>query len=193
MARRYSYGRTVLVGLLVGGVFGVYQGLMQDSLVSGLVSGAVFGLVMAVVMRRVWGSTALRGLGFRQRRAVSRALRRGEPVEDPRLTRPLVDQADAVLATPFPVRAMRVVFALPGLLGLALGVTGFLAEGVAGLGGGVPHVVLSLVLLFAVLPLGLRQRERIRRSRQATLERRRLSEVDSSADRRGATGLDPRG
>ncbi|RKT54208.1 hypothetical protein [Saccharothrix australiensis] len=178
MAQRVSRGKVVLFGLLAGGLFGVTHGLQRDSLWAGVVFGALFGAVMAVSMRRVWGSTALRGLNFGERRAVSRAMRQGVPVEDPRLARPLVDQADAVLATPFPLKTLRVMFALPGLLGLVVGVLGFLDEGPAGLVAGVPLLVIALVLLFVVIPFGLRQRERVRRSRDVTRERYQLSEVE---------------
>ncbi|MEU6152965.1 hypothetical protein ABZ816_23495 [Actinosynnema sp. NPDC047251] len=163
------------MGVFAGGIFGVAQGLLRDNVWVGLVSGAVFALAMAVVMRRLWGSTALRGLDSRQRRAIVRAMRQGVAVEDSRLARPLMDQADAVLAMPFPLTALRVGFVVLGLLGLLVEVSGFLAEGAAGLGGGVLLVISSLVLLFVVVPLGQRQRERTRRSRDATRERHQVS------------------
>ncbi|WP_367128510.1 hypothetical protein [Saccharothrix sp. HUAS TT1] len=176
MAQRVSRVKVVLLGLLVGGVFGLGQGLLRGNAWVGLVMGVVFGVVMALTMRRVWGSTALRGLDRGQRRTISRAMRRGEPVEDPRLARPLVDQVDAVLAMPYPVWTMRVVFILMGLLGLAVVVLDLRSGQV---GSGVLLVVLSLVMLFVVMPLSQRQRERFAVSQQATRERHQLSEVDS--------------
>lgn len=183
MAQRISHVKVVLLGVLSGAVFGVSQGLLRDNPWVGLAGGLVFGLVMALTLRRVWGSTALRGLSRRERRAVSRAMRRGETVEDPRLAWPLVDQADAVLATPYPVKAMRVGFVLLGLLGVLISVLGFLDEGVAGAGGGVLPVAVSLLLLFVVIPLSQRQRERIRRSRELTRRRHQPSEAGSTTDR----------
>ncbi|MBW4716409.1 hypothetical protein [Saccharothrix obliqua] len=171
MAQRIRYGKVVLLGLFAGGLFGAGQGVLRDNVWVGLIWGAVFGLVMALVFRRVVGSSALRGLDFGQRRVVSRALRRGVPVEDARLARPLVEQADVALSVPYPVTVMRVVLGALGLLGVLVSVLGFLDEGVAGLGGGVPLVLLSLVFLFVVVPLGARQRERVRRSRDATRDR----------------------
>ncbi|QQQ79986.1 hypothetical protein IOD16_17285 [Saccharothrix sp. 6-C] len=178
MAQRMSYGKVVLGGLLAGAVLGVSQGLLHDNVWVGLVMGVLGGTVLAAGLRRSLGSTALRGLDRGRRRAVSRAMRRGEPVEDPRLARPLVDQVDAVLATPFPVKTMRVVFALLCLLGLVVMVLGFADEGAAGLLGGSPLVVISLLMVFVVLPLGQRQRERIRRSQEATRERHLTSSGD---------------
>ncbi|XVS67978.1 hypothetical protein ACQPYE_18610 [Actinosynnema sp. CA-299493] len=182
MAQRISYGKVILVGLLAGAVFGVSQGLVRDNAWVGLVMGVLFGAVMVLVFRRALGSTALRGLDRGQRRTLSRAMRRGEPVEDPRLARPLVDQADAVLAMPFPVKTMRVVFALLALLGAVVMVLGFADEGAAGLLGGLPLVIISLLLVFVVIPLGQRQRERVRRSREATRERHLRSDVAPSAE-----------
>ncbi|MEU4768560.1 hypothetical protein AB0H12_35470 [Actinosynnema sp. NPDC023794] len=186
MAQRVAYGRVVLGGLLAGGVLGVSQGLLHDNPWVGVAMGLLFGGTMAVVMRRTLGSTALHGLDRSQRRTVSRALRRGEPVEDSRLARPLIEQSDVVLATPFPVKSMRVVFVLLGLLGL-LGllvmVLGAGRAGVTGLPSGLLLLVLALLLLFVVIPVGRRQRERVLRSREATLERHRLPEVVPSDDR----------
>ncbi|MEU5695270.1 hypothetical protein [Actinosynnema sp. NPDC020468] len=171
MAGRIAYGRVVVFGVLAGGLFGVGQALLHHDVWVGLVTGPGFGLVFAFALRRVAGSTALRGLDFRRRRAVSRALRRGVAVEDAALARPLVDQADSVLAVPYPVRTTRAVFAALGLLGLLIAVLGYLDRGVSGLWGAVPLVALSAVLVVVVLPLGVRQRERVRRSRDATAER----------------------
>lgn len=178
MAQRVSVGKVVLLGLLAGGLFGVVQGLLRDNGWVGLGTGVFFGLGMAVVMRRLWGSTAMRGLSRQQRRVVSRAIRRGEPVEDPQLARPLVDQADAVLATPHPVQASRVLMALFGLFGLLVVVVEFRDGGVAAVGSGVLLVVFSLVMLFVVIPWSGRQRERCGQAREATRRRHQLSEVD---------------
>lgn len=183
MAQRIAYGKVVLVGLLAGGVFGVSQARLHDNPWLGLVMGLLFGGAMAMVMRRTLGSTALRGLDRGQRRTVSRALRRGEPVEDSRLARPLVEQSDVVLATPFPVKSMRVVFVLLGLLGLLVMVLGAGRAGVTGLPSGLLLLALALLLLFVVIPMGLRQRERVLRSREATLERHRLPEAVPGDDR----------
>lgn len=183
VARRISHVKVVLFGVLGGAVFGVSQGLLRMNPWVALAGGLVFGLVMALTFRRALGSTALRGLGRPERRAVSRAMRRGEAVEDPRVARPLVDQADVVLAMPYPVKAMRVGFVLLGLLGVLVSVVGFLDEGVAGAANGVLPVALSLLLLFVVLPLGERQRERVWRSRELTRERHQLSEAGPTADR----------
>ncbi|MEV0682131.1 hypothetical protein AB0I60_36985 [Actinosynnema sp. NPDC050436] len=183
MAQRISYGKVLLVGLLAGVIFGVAQGLLRDNVWVGLAMGTVFGLVMAIMMRKTVGSTALRGLDRGQRRTISRALRRGVPVEDERLARPLVKQADAVLAMPYPDTVLRVVFIILGLLGLLVEVLGFLDEGVSGLGGGALLILFSLLLLLVILPLGHRQRDRVRRSRNATREHHQLSEVDTPADR----------
>ena len=177
MAQQIAWGKVVLAGVLAGGVFGVTQGLLRDNLWLGLALGAVFGVTMALVMRRTLGSTALRGLDRRQRRTVSRAMRRGGTVEDARLARPLVEQADVVLATPYPVKSMRVLFVVLGLFGLLLMVLGSLDGGVAGLGSGVLLVILSALLVFVVIPAGRRQRERIRRSQELTRERHGLSDV----------------
>ncbi|MCE6998225.1 hypothetical protein LZG04_26005 [Saccharothrix sp. S26] len=183
MAQRVSYGKVVLLGLFAGGVFGVSQGLLHDSVWYGLIMGVLCGGAMAVVMRRVLGSTALRGLDRGQRRAVSRAMRRGEPVEDPRLARPLVDQADAVLSMPYPAKSLRVGAAVVGAFGLVTMVVGFRSEGPAGLGGGALLLVLSLLVLFALVPAIRRQRERMLRSQEVTRERHGLSEVAPSAER----------
>ncbi|MEU5692434.1 hypothetical protein [Actinosynnema sp. NPDC020468] len=173
-----SRARVVLGGVLSGVLVGGSQGVLRGSVWVGLASGVAFGLVMAVVMRRSWGRTALRGLDSGRRRDVVRALRRGVPVEDPRLAGPLVDQADAVLSLPFPVTALRVVFGSTALLGLLVGVPVFLDRGVAGLLGGGPLLVLGLVLLFVVLPLARRRRDLVRRSRDATRDRFPESTVD---------------
>lgn len=179
--RKVSYRKAVLVGLLAGALFGAVQVLWHGDVLLGVLMGAFFALVMTAVMWRVWGSTALRGLDSGQRRAASRALRRGEPVEDTRLARPLVDQAEAVLGTPHPVTAMRVAFVLMGVLGLVVAGLGLRAEGAVGLLGGAPLVLLALLMLFVVLPLARRQRERFRRSAEATRARHGLSSVDSPA------------
>ncbi|MEU4746838.1 hypothetical protein AB0G02_41165, partial [Actinosynnema sp. NPDC023658] len=174
MAQRVSHVKVALTGLLAGGLFGVSQGLLHGNLWLGLGMGVLFGGGMALLMRRVWGSTALKGLDRGQRRAVSRAMRRGEPVDDPRLARPLVDQVDAVLAMPYPATVLRVVFVLLGLFGLLVIVLDSLDEGRLEIGGGAMLVVVSLLML-SIVPLGLRQRERFRRSQDATRQRHRLS------------------
>ncbi|MEU7526706.1 hypothetical protein AB0A74_13310 [Saccharothrix sp. NPDC042600] len=178
MARRTSNRKAVLMGLLAGAMFGVTQGLLRDNVWVGLVMGLFFGLGMGLAMRHVWGSTALNGLDRRERRAISRAMRRGEPVEDPRLARPLVDQVDAFLAMPFPVWAVRVLFGLLAVLGLVVAVLEF--RGGEGVGGGVLLLVISLAMLFGLLPWVSRQRARFRQSQEATW--RRHSDVSTTAD-----------
>lgn len=167
------------MGLLAGGMFGVAQGLLRDNVWVGLGMGLFFGLGMGLAMRHVWGSTALDGLDRRRRRTISRAMRRGEPVEDPRLARPLVDQVDAFLAVPHPVWTVRVLFGLLALLGLVVTVLE-LRKG-DGVGGGALLLVISLAMLFGLLPWVARQRDRFRRSREATRQRHGL-DVSTTAE-----------
>lgn len=176
MAQRTSNRKAVLMGLVAGGLFGVTQGLLRDNVWVGLGTGLFFGVAMTLVMRRVWGSTALDGLDRDQRRAVSRAMRRGEPVEDPRLARPLVDQADAFLAMPNPVWALRVVFGLMALLGLVVFVLDIRAG--QGIGTGLLLLAIALAMLFGFLPQITRQRARFQRSQEATRRRHGLGPVD---------------
>ncbi|NUT96468.1 MAG: hypothetical protein HOY78_31010 [Saccharothrix sp.] len=176
MAQRTSNRKAALMGLVAGGLFGLTQGLLRDNVWVGLGTGLFFGVAMTLAMRRVWGSTALDGLDRHQRRAVSRAMRRGEPVEDARLARPLVDQVDAFLAMPNPVWPLRVLFGLTALLGLAVTVLDIRAGQV--IGTGVLLLIIALAMLFGFLPLMARQRAHFRRSQEATRQRHGLDPLD---------------
>lgn len=168
MAGTFSVRLVVLRGLLAGVLFGGIYGWLRENVWVGLIMGAVFGLVMALVLRRQWGSTAFRGLDREQRRAVRRALRRGEAVDDPHLATPLLEAADAVIATPFPVRTYRAVYALVGVPGIVVLALGLPEDGWSAVLVGVPLIAMSLLALFVVLPVVQRQRERAARSAERT-------------------------
>lgn len=159
--------RVIGLGVLSGVLFGAVMGWLNNDVWAGLAGGATYGVFMAVVMRHQWGSTALAGLDRGQRRHVTRAMRRGEAVDDPKLARPLVESANATLAMPFPLRTLRVVFALLIVLGVAVAIL----DVVNGRAPAATSVLLALfgaVFLFVVTPWNVRQRDRAAQSRQAT-------------------------
>ncbi len=86
-------------GVLAGILYGSIQGLTEGSVVVGVVLGLFFGLSMSMVFyvsNRAGGY--LVGLTYRQKRAVLRAVRRGEPVSDPALAGPTIRQAQLIQA-----------------------------------------------------------------------------------------------
>ncbi|MFC0107092.1 hypothetical protein [Kibdelosporangium aridum] len=113
-------GRVVGMGLLTGLLFGAAMWYLNDDIWAGVIGGVAYGGVMAALMRNLWGSRAFKGLDRAQRKRVLRTMRRGEPMDDPELARPLVEQASAILAVPFSHMWLRIVF---GLM-FALGATG---------------------------------------------------------------------
>ncbi|MBE1462988.1 hypothetical protein [Kibdelosporangium phytohabitans] len=162
--------RVVALGLASGVLFGATMGFLNDNVWVGVVGGVYFGVFMAVVMRRSWEARPLKGLDRSQRRHVARTMRRGEAMDDAKLARPLVESANALLATPFPVVLMRAVFVLMFVLGAAVVVLD-VVDGEVPAVSGVLLMLFSLVFLFAVVPMGIRQRERADRSKRATQSR----------------------
>lgn len=162
--------RVIGMAVLSAVVFGAVMAFISDDVWAGVIGGAIYGVGMALFMRHIWGSAAFKGLDRRQRRHVMRTMRRGEPIDKPELAGPLVEQANALLAVPYPVTLFRIIFGLT----LALGVTTLVLD-IAGDDAfewnGVLLIVLSLVLLFVVLPYNRRQRERIAQSKAATESR----------------------
>jgi hypothetical protein len=166
-----SLGRVAGMGLLSAALFGFFTGLIADSWWVGVLGGVFYGVCMTFAMRHSWGSTALTGLKFAQRRRVTQALRRGEPMHDPQLAPALVKHGKALLATPFRPKAARIAFAVVLVLGVAASVLGFIDEGAAGLVSGLLLIVIALVMIFVVVPWNARTRERIARSVEATEHR----------------------
>lgn len=171
MGRAVSYRSIVLRGLGAGVGFGVLYGLLRGSAWVGVIGGLVFGTTMAAVMRRQWGLPSLAALDHRERRTVARALRRGEPVDDPRLAVALQDQAAAILATPYRVTAIRLVGGLFALFGALVGVLALRDGNWAGAAGGLLMLAFALALVFFAVPFGLRQRARVARSAEETRAR----------------------
>ncbi len=163
-------GRVVGMGLLTGLLFGAAMWYLNDDIWAGVIGGVAYGGVMAALMRNLWGSRAFKGLDRAQRKRVLRTMRRGEPMDDPELARPLVEQASAILAVPFSHMWLRIVF---GLM-FALGATGGILALVDGRTPGWSSVFLvlfALVMIFVVVPANGRQRARIAQSKQATESR----------------------
>ncbi len=119
---RGPLGRGVLAGVL----YGAFQGFSEGSLLAGVISGLFFGAAMTVTFYSFrHAGEHLAGLSYRQRRAVMRAVRRGEPVSDPDLAGPTIRHAQRVQASVggqrFGVVLARALLAVSVLaLGLAL-------------------------------------------------------------------------
>ena len=113
-------------GVLAGALYGAFQGFTDGSVLAGVISGLFFGAAMTVTFYSVRrAGEHLAGLSYRQKRAVMRAVRRGEPVSDPDLTGPTIRHAQQVQASVggqrFGVALARALLAVSALgLGLAL-------------------------------------------------------------------------
>lgn len=87
-------------GGIAGAVYGTFQGLEDRSLLSGVLWGLFFGLVMTAAFYSAWrAGEHFVGLTYREKRAVLRAVRRGEPVGDPALAGAVIRQAQRVQAS----------------------------------------------------------------------------------------------
>ncbi len=90
----------LLSGVLAGSFYGFFQGFTEGSVVVGVLSGLFFGLFMSVVFYVTnRAGEHLVGLTYRQKRAVLRAVRRGEPVSDPALAGPTIRHAQLIQAS----------------------------------------------------------------------------------------------
>ncbi|MET0133762.1 MAG: hypothetical protein ABW215_09225 [Kibdelosporangium sp.] len=167
----FSVGRVVVMSALQGAVFGLVAGLISQQLWIGVLAGVFFGLIMGITMRRVYGSTALSGLDRAQRKQILRALRRGEPVDDPQLAEPAIRHARVVAEMPLKPTFARIAAGVMLVLGLATAGFGVASRGWAGLWSGGMLAVMALVLLFVLVPLGIRQRQRAEQSARATEEK----------------------
>ncbi|GAA1296936.1 hypothetical protein [Saccharothrix xinjiangensis] len=163
----------IVLGLLVCVLFGVALAFAWElrNLWVMLIAGAVIAVVAGVVARRLWEPGAFRALDREQRRAVRRAVRRGEAVDDPRLARPLVEVARAVLGAPYSPGLYRVLYGLPGALGLLVIVLSVPDDGWSSVAFQLPLVLLSLVMLFVLPPVVRRRRVRAARAAELTLAR----------------------
>jgi hypothetical protein len=100
-----------------------------------------------------------------------RSLRRGVAVDDPRLVRPSVEHASAILAVPQSRKVVFWVFGIVLALGVAASILGIADRGWSGAATGLPPIAISLVMIFVVVPGSLRQRERVARSAEETKRR----------------------
>jgi hypothetical protein len=97
---RRRLAEALLSGVVAGTVYGSIQGFTEGSVIAGVVSGLFFGLFMSgvfYVTNRAGGP--LVGLTYRQKRAVLRTVRRGEPVSDPALAGPTIRHAQLIQAS----------------------------------------------------------------------------------------------
>jgi hypothetical protein len=163
-----SVPRVVGFGLLSGALFGALAGLFFGDVWVGVAAGLGYGICMSFAMRHVWGSTALKGLSFQQRRQVMRTLRRGEPMHDPQLATALVDQGKATLRQPFNPKVARIASVVAFVLGAVAAVLSIADEGWSGWTSGVPLMVIALVMLFVLLPWNIRTRQRVAHSVEET-------------------------
>ncbi|MDQ2585102.1 hypothetical protein [Saccharothrix yanglingensis] len=164
---KLPFALVVGIGLGAGVLFGVAQAWARGNWWFGLATGVPFGVAAVFLARRARATPAFSALAGPDRREVRRAAARGEAVE-PRLAAALAEHAAAVADIPFPKTAMRVAFGVMAAFGLFVSVLGWGQEGLPGLAGGAPLLVLGLVCLFLAVPLMERQRERAARSLDAT-------------------------
>jgi len=85
-----------IVGLCLGGLAWLDSGFWLSAVIVFVVVGALYGVMMARRMARYWPGA--RDLTAQQRVAVARAVRRGDAVEDARLSRPVIDYRDGLHA-----------------------------------------------------------------------------------------------
>ncbi len=146
-------------GVLAGAFYGALQGLSERSLLAGVISGLFFAAAMTVTFfysfRRA--GEHLVGLSYRQKRAVVRAVRRGEPVSDPALAGPTIRHAQRVQASVggqrFGVVLARALLAVSVVgLGLALLVGSTVGAAAAGF-----SLAVWTVILFVGPPLEQRK------------------------------------
>ncbi len=155
-------------GVLAGALYGTIQGFSQRSLLAGVISGLFFAAAMTVpfyLSRRA--GEHLAGLSYRQKRAVMRAVRRGESVSDPDLAGPTIRHAQRVQASVggqrFGVVLARALLAV-SVLGLGLALLGRSTAG--GAAAGFSLAVWTVILLVGP-PLEQRKRANARAAEAA--------------------------
>lgn len=84
------------VGLSVGALAWLDSGFWLSGLIVLVVVGTFYGVWMARRMARYWPGA--KDLSGEQRVAVARAVRRGEPIDDARLSQPVIDYSRALHA-----------------------------------------------------------------------------------------------
>jgi hypothetical protein len=85
-----------VVGLCLGALAWLDSGFWLSGVVVFVVVGTLYGVLMARRMARYWPGA--RDLNGEQRVAVARAVRRGEVINDARLSQPVIDYRDGLRA-----------------------------------------------------------------------------------------------
>jgi hypothetical protein len=104
------------LGLCVGALAWLDSGFWISGVIVLLVVGTFYGVWMARRMARYW-PTAM-DLSGEQRVAVARAVRRGEPIDDARLSQPVIDYSRALHAAAETGRWVRWVLVFVLVVGL---------------------------------------------------------------------------
>ncbi len=169
---RRRLGGALCQGVLAGALYGLFQGLGEGSLLVGVISGLFFGLVMtAGFYSASRAGEHLAGLSYRQKRTVLGAVRRGEPVVDPRLAEPTIRQAQRVRAS---VGHQRLGVVVAGGL-LALSVLGLGLALVFGDSAGAAAAGFSMVAWAVILLVGPPLDDARRRTHEQRRKQRQTS------------------
>ncbi|SMD21747.1 hypothetical protein [Kibdelosporangium aridum] len=155
MARRI--GRLLVAASVVAVLAGVVYGLVRDDVVAGIVNGVIWGIGAVILGLMDRDSSAMDDLNQRQRQEIRRRLRRGEPVDDPKLAPALVERANDILANPVMPKGSLIVAGVFFAFGAVA--TGFAIPqlGLRSLVVGMPLFLLALLFLTYVWLSGSRR------------------------------------